>query len=149
MGDIPGKVESYQMPLMRVPSWEVDTYLRALESKLEERLDEVPEPRLSPGYQDLGYGMGSQDTGTDPWAVDRKIYHEMLENLEDVDTKKDLFNYSEEIVETPEPRLPAPLSLLEKAAGSMVEAERARIVEEVFEEAKHELAEQAISQSNP
>ncbi|MFB6242359.1 MAG: hypothetical protein ABEJ36_06190 [Candidatus Nanosalina sp.] len=139
MGNIPGKVESYQMPLMKVPSWEFDEYLSALETTIQDRLDEVPEPTL--GYSEISYGLDSHRHRGDPWALDRSIYHEMLENLEDVDTKKDLFLYAEEIVETSEPRLPAPFNLLEKMTGSLVEYERGKVVEQVFEEAKQELAE--------
>jgi hypothetical protein len=74
----------------------------------------------------------------------------LLEDLEEVETRQDLFSYSEEIVKTPEPRLPAPLNILERAAASFAEADRARVVEGIFDEAKQELVEQdSLSRSSP
>lgn len=135
-----GRMDSYELPLVTVPAWEFDEYMSALENTLEEKLDEVPEGYR--GMRDVDYGLGtSSGMQQDPWAVDRKIYRELLEGLDEVDSKTELFRYTQEVVETPVPVLPSPFNLIEKAMDGMIEAERGNIVQNVFEEAKQELAD--------
>ena len=128
---------------MTVPSWEFDEYMSALETTLEERMEEVPEAYFSMRETDYGFGAGS-DIQQNPWAMERQIYKELLDGLEDVEDKQELFQYAGEIVETPGPILPSPLSFIEKAMSGIVESERGRIVQEIFNEAKRELLEESF-----
>jgi hypothetical protein len=65
MWDVPGSVENYQRPLLTVPESKFEEYLSVLESKIEEKLDEVPEAGISE-YDDLGYGLTSHRHRADP-----------------------------------------------------------------------------------
>jgi hypothetical protein len=128
-------VSEYWAPLATVPSWEFDEYLDALETTLERRMEQVPEHSHS---YSLDQGYKNQDVH----AVERSMYHDLLEELDEIDTKTELMRYSKEKVETPESALPSPLDLLILPFDRMFESHRGKVMQDLFEEAKEELEPQ-------
>jgi hypothetical protein len=128
-------VSEYWAPLATVPSWEFDGYLDALEETLEEKLEE------SQGYRPQ-MSVTSPDTyaRNDLQGVERRVYRDLLEGLEDVEDKTDLMQYSKDMVENPDTVLPAPLNFFTEAMDRIFYRDlRGSIVHDVFEEAKDEL----------
>jgi hypothetical protein len=131
-------MDDYWTPLATVPSWEFEGYLDALEETLEGKLEDYP-----------GYRPQVSVTGPDTYAsnhlhgVERKIYRDLLEGLEDVEDKTDLMQYSKEMVEHPEAVLPKPLNFFTEAVDRIFYRNiRGNIVHDIFEEAKEELEPQ-------
>lgn len=132
--------KDYWKPLGTVPSQQFDQYLSALETTLEERLEEIPDH----DYHSLEtFGTGYTDGNQDPHALERAFYSNLLDGLDQVETKTDLFRYSRDEIENPGPALPGPLDGFFDILGAPFPNRREILVQEIFEEAKEELNERA------
>ena len=124
-------MEEYLTPLATVPSWEFDQYKDVLEQTVEQRIEDIPDHTSD-------YNFGNSGNNQDLYAVERRIYGDLLENIDDIDSKTELMKYSQEQVESSESVLPTPFDLFMKPFDILIEGQRANLVEEVFEEAKQE-----------
>jgi hypothetical protein len=70
--------------------------------------------------------------------MDRALYRNFLDGLEEVESKTDLFRYAQETVET-ETLLPGPLGTLMDVIEKPFRGQRKNVMQEVFEEAKQEV----------
>lgn len=134
--EVPGAPETYEQPLMTVSPMEFDEYLSSLESQIEEKIDQIPSQDF---YWENSYNLGIEFRDNDPWTLDRQIYRDLLDKIDDVETKQDLFSYSRDIVETGDSLMPFPLSIVEETASRAVERKRATVLQDLFEEAKQEI----------
>jgi len=127
----------YWTPLNTVTEDEFDEYLSALETTLEERLEDIPDHRVQMNYDSMGlsYPMKMED----PQALERAVYRNLLDGLDHVEDKTDLLDYSREEVETPRTDFPGPVGTLLDLFNTPFRAEKKLIFQELFDEAKMEL----------
>lgn len=137
----------YLSSLGAVPSWRFEEYVDVLEYTLEDRVERMPgkEEPYGPGLE-LG-GLESENVGCDAHAIDRRMYRELLDGLDEVESKEELRRYSRELVETDGLELPWPMNLVTRPLDIVIEGQRFRALEEVFDEAKRELDAELISRN--
>ncbi len=124
-------------PLGSVPRWEFDEYKEILEEKVEDRLDNIPEYTFS--FDSGVYGLGSfESRNQDLHAVERRVYNELLDDLEEIESKQELMEYTKEQVETSESSLPVPFNFMQEALDAMIEGPRADAFEMIYREATEE-----------
>lgn len=129
--------EDYLTPLGTVPSWEFNEYKEILEETVEDRLDDIPEHTVSLGSE--SYGLGSFERhNRDLHGVERRVYNELLQDLEDIESKQELMEYTREQVETSESSLPVPFNFMQEALDTMIEGPRAEAFERIYREATEE-----------
>lgn len=121
-------VRDYWTPLATISEAEFDEYFEAVVETAEERLDTLERPATE-FYRQDGYSPVG--------GMERNIYGNLLEESDDIESKKDLFNYAEEQINT-ETTLPGPLSILMRPVDKLVEGHRELVLQELFEEAKNE-----------
>lgn len=113
-------LKSYQRTLNLVPEHKIDEYISIIENILDDRLEELE----------------NSDTAIFR-ETEREAYESLLENLDDFENKRGLYNWPNEAVET-ESLFPRPFDHLDVWASGR-EFLKAGYLEEVFEEAKGEL----------
>ena len=122
-------ISSYQQPLNLVPEHQVDQYVSILEEVLTDYLDELNEPGA-----------------TVFWRTEQETYESILESLEDVEDKMDLYNVTDQAVHT-ESVLPAPLGHLDVVADSKTFL-KSGYTEEILDEAQQLLGERTRTNRN-
>lgn len=128
-------VESYHQPVMTIPDSEIPNYVTAVGEIAEEKLENLPDElyAFQQSYDMLNQTLDVSET----YAFERDFYNQLLEGLEDVESKSDLFRHADEAVEA-ETLLPdylRPLDIFKARTEGM----RGLMLQEVFEEAKEEL----------
>lgn len=135
-------MEDYLTPLGTVPEYRFDGYLQVLEETVETKLENLPEPDdISypvDGQTNSSYTLEPQTGNGDVHAVDRRLYNELLEGLEDIDSKMELMEYAQDQVDIPS-CLPKPFELAMVPFDKVMGSQRANLLENVFEEAKQEM----------
>ncbi|WP_414837615.1 hypothetical protein ACK3SF_05085 [Candidatus Nanosalina sp. VS9-1] len=120
-------MRDYWTPLATVPDHEMDAYIEALEEKARTRLEEAETAQFY-----------AADEYSAVESMERNIYRGLLDGIDEIETKTDVFNYAREQIES-ESSLPAPFDFLMRPVDRLVEGQRELILQELFEEAKREV----------
>lgn len=115
-------IRAHERPLTRVPDYEIDQYLVQLEDALNGRIEDL-------------------DSAENPLfpEVERNTYEQVLGGLEEVESVQDLYELSDEVVET-ESVFPSPFEHLGIISNSK-EFLKASYLEQVYEEARESYEE--------
>ncbi|QKQ98624.1 hypothetical protein GKQ38_03825 [Candidatus Nanohaloarchaea archaeon] len=125
-------LKSYQQPLNLVPEDQLGEYVSVLEGILDERLEELDDPDTAAVFRD----------------TEREVYESLLESLDEVDDKLDLYFESEQAVET-ESIFPEPFDHLGLWSNTQ-EFLKSDYLEEVFDEAQNSLEDRRrFTRNNP
>lgn len=129
----------YWHPVVRVPDSQFDEYLSVLDDTLEEHIG-------SPGYEDEFFY--ENDGASAMTGMEQNIYTGLREQLDDFESKTDLFNYVESEIElSGDSMVPSPLDLLMRPIDKMFESNREMVFQELFEEAAEEFEKGKIPES--
>ena len=130
----------YWHPVTLIRESEFDQYLSVLDDTLDERID-------SRNYEEEFF---YEDNGGARAMIgmEQNIYSGLREQLEDFESKTDLFNYVEDEIElSRDSMLPSPLYLLMKPIDRMFESHREMVFQEIFEQAREEFRNGASPES--
>lgn len=136
-------MSTYWAPLATVTEDDVGEYVSVLENTIEERLNNMPEHEVSFEYG--SFGLGYPNERNDPHSLDRAVYRNMLDGLDDVDSKTDLMRYAWDEVRSSGLGLPGPIGTFFDFLGAPFRSRKELIVQDIFDEAKRELDEQKLN----
>lgn len=136
-------MSAYWAPLATVAEDDVDEYVSVLENTIEERLENMPDHEISFDYGSLGLGYPNERNYAH--SLERAVYRNMLDGLDDVETKTDLLRYSREDVQSQGHELQGPLGTFFDILSVPFRSREKLIVQDIFDEAKRDLDEQKLS----